>query len=62
MYRFVINVEKMDLQSTFRLMLKEPNCHWLFAALKGLRNGAVYGARIRFPHALVMAFLFGNGK
>lgn len=25
------------------------------------RNGAVYGAKIRFPHALVMTFLFGRG-
>ncbi|CAD5219005.1 unnamed protein product [Bursaphelenchus okinawaensis] len=31
-------------------------------ALKGLRNGLVYGARIRAPHALVMVFLFGRGS
>ncbi|TMS37933.1 hypothetical protein L596_004766 [Steinernema carpocapsae] len=35
--------------------------HFLLAAIKGLRNGAVYGARIRAPHALVMVFLFGEG-
>jgi peroxisomal membrane protein 4 len=33
----------------------------LLAALKGLRNGLVYGVRIRAPHALVMVFLFGSG-
>lgn len=29
--------------------------------LKGARNGAVYGTKVRFPHALVMIFLFRNG-
>ncbi|XP_033646651.1 peroxisomal membrane protein 4-like [Asterias rubens] len=32
------------------------------AVLKGLRNGAVYGVKIRAPHALVMTFLFGRGS
>ncbi|KAG8816745.1 hypothetical protein FRC17_000204 [Serendipita sp. 399] len=31
------------------------------AILKGARNGFVYGVKIRFPHALVMAILFGRG-
>ncbi|KAK2758616.1 hypothetical protein FQN54_003306 [Arachnomyces sp. PD_36] len=31
------------------------------AILKGARNGAVYGAKVRFPHALVMIFLFRSG-
>ncbi|VDP11018.1 unnamed protein product [Heligmosomoides polygyrus] len=35
--------------------------HHILSALKGLRNGVVYGARIRAPHALVMVFLFGEG-
>ena len=26
----------------------------LLSILKGFRNGAVYGAKIRFPHALVI--------
>jgi len=29
--------------------------------VKGLRNGAVYGTKIRFPHALVMMMLFRDG-
>ncbi|KFY85718.1 hypothetical protein V500_08170 [Pseudogymnoascus sp. VKM F-4518 (FW-2643)] len=33
----------------------------LFAVVKAARNGAVYGAKIRFPHALVMIFLFRSG-
>lgn len=39
-----------------------PAYHDLFTVLKGARNGAVYGAKIRFPHALVMTFLFGRGS
>ncbi|KAI9681180.1 MAG: hypothetical protein M1817_002462 [Caeruleum heppii] len=31
------------------------------AVLKAARNGAVYGAKVRFPHALVMVFLFRTG-
>ena len=38
-----------------------PAYHDLFTVLKGARNGMVYGAKIRFPHALVMTFLFGRG-
>ncbi|WFD34609.1 hypothetical protein MCUN1_001450 [Malassezia cuniculi] len=30
--------------------------------IKGARNGLVYGAKIRFPHALVMITLFGSGS
>ncbi|KAK6011535.1 hypothetical protein OSTOST_23373, partial [Ostertagia ostertagi] len=43
------------------LLKKFNDQHYLLAALKGLRNGVVYGARIRAPHALVMVFLFGEG-
>ncbi|KAJ8260081.1 hypothetical protein GJAV_G00176840 [Gymnothorax javanicus] len=34
----------------------------VLAVLKGFRNGAVYGAKIRAPHALVMTFLFRGGS
>ncbi|XP_025088120.1 peroxisomal membrane protein 4-like [Pomacea canaliculata] len=30
----------------------------LLAVIKGFRNGAVYGVKVRFPHALVMTLLF----
>jgi peroxisomal membrane protein 4 len=36
--------------------------HDLLAIIKGFRNGAVYGAKIRFPHALVMTLLFRDGR
>ncbi|KAI7852884.1 putative peroxisomal membrane protein [Circinella umbellata] len=39
-----------------------PNYHDVLTILKGFRNGIVYGSRIRFPHALVMAFLFKSGS
>jgi len=29
--------------------------------VKAMRNGIVYGAKVRFPHALVMVFLFRSG-
>ncbi|KAJ8298893.1 hypothetical protein KUTeg_022953 [Tegillarca granosa] len=32
------------------------------SVIKGFRNGAVYGAKIRFPHALVMTLLFKRGS
>lgn len=32
------------------------------AVLSGLIGGGRYGIKIRVPHALVMTFLFGNGK
>ncbi|KAL6737646.1 hypothetical protein Aduo_011273 [Ancylostoma duodenale] len=33
---------------------------YFLAAIKGARNGIVYGTRIRAPHAFVMVFLFGS--
>lgn len=36
--------------------------HDLMAIVKGFRNGLVYGAKVRFPHALVMTFLFQSGS
>ncbi|XP_052800692.1 peroxisomal membrane protein 4-like [Mya arenaria] len=44
-----------------KFLLSEKNKPFL-AALKGLRNGAVYGTKVRFPHALVMTFLFKEGS
>ncbi len=32
------------------------------AVLRGGRNGIMYGLKIRFPHALVMTFLFADGR
>jgi len=51
-----------NILSTINAILRDPRLKFIFSALKGLRNGAVYGARIRAPHALVMTFLFAKGR
>ena len=43
-------------------ILTDPAYHDYLAIIKGARNGFVYGAKIRFPHAVVMSILFGRGK
>lgn len=53
----------MSLSTLFNEILSTPVPHHpALAIIKGLRNGAVYGAKIRFPHALVMTFLFRSGS
>lgn len=49
----------MDAITQFIL---DPKYHELLAIVKALRNGIVYGAKVRFPHALVMTFLFKSGS
>jgi len=34
----------------------------LLSIIRGFRNGAIYGAKIRAPHALIMTFLFREGS
>lgn len=47
--------------STIDTWLLNPTFHDYLAILKGARNGLVYGVKVRFPHALIMAILFGRG-
>jgi peroxisomal membrane protein 4 len=49
------------LRKNFESMIMDPSLRPLLAILKSARNGAVYGAKVRFPHALVMVFLFRSG-
>ncbi|KAI7903585.1 Tim17/Tim22/Tim23/Pmp24 family-domain-containing protein [Cokeromyces recurvatus] len=49
----------MDYLNGFIL---DPRHHDLLSILKGFRNGVVYGAKVRFPHALVMTILFKTGS
>ncbi|KAK0043992.1 peroxisomal membrane protein 4 [Biomphalaria pfeifferi] len=49
------------LDAVNRLLASGEHKH-ILSVIKGFRNGAVYGAKIRFPHALVMTFLFRNGS
>ncbi|XP_057637668.1 peroxisomal membrane protein 4 [Chionomys nivalis] len=43
-------------------LLRKRRYHAVLALLKGFRNGAVYGVKVRAPHALVMTFLFRSGS
>lgn len=47
---------------TLAHILADPAYHDYLAILKGARNGLVYGVKVRFPHALIMAILFGRGE
>ncbi|KAI6085454.1 peroxisomal membrane protein 4 [Hypoxylon rubiginosum] len=48
-------------KAALETIVLNPAYHDLLAVVKGARNGAVYGAKVRFPHALVMVFLFRPG-
>jgi hypothetical protein len=48
-------------QDALNRIVLDPSNRDLLAIVKGARNGAVYGAKVRFPHALVMVFLFRSG-
>ena len=48
--------------SGLEAILSNPAYHDYLAILKGARNGFVYGVKVRFPHALIMAILFGRGE
>ncbi|XP_015678706.1 peroxisomal membrane protein 4 [Protobothrops mucrosquamatus] len=47
---------------TVNSLLQQRRYQTTLALLKGFRNGAVYGVKIRAPHALVMTFLFKSGS
>jgi len=44
-----------------REIILNPDYHQPLVLLKAIRNGAVYGTKVRFPHAMVMIFLFRSG-
>lgn len=47
---------------TFHCSPACPHSSCLLSILRGFRQGVVYGAKIRFPHALVMTALFRHGS
>ncbi|KUI68068.1 Peroxisomal membrane protein 4 [Cytospora mali] len=49
------------MQAALERILLDPKYHDILAVVKGARNGAVYGTKVRFPHALVMILLFRSG-
>ena len=42
-------------------MIRSGNYKLLLDAVKGLRNGIVYGCKVRAPHSLVMTLLWSRG-
>lgn len=54
-------VQRLGEEATVGKTSKETSLlRELLTIIKGFRNGLVYGAKIRLPHALVMTFLFRN--
>ncbi|KAF2773317.1 peroxisomal membrane protein 4 [Teratosphaeria nubilosa] len=49
------------LQDSFEKIILDPKYHDLLVLVKSIRNGLMYGTKVRFPHALVMVFLFRSG-
>jgi peroxisomal membrane protein 4 len=45
-------------QDQLEKVILDPKYHQPLVLLKAIRNGLVYGTKVRFPHALVMVFLF----
>lgn len=43
----------MGVQAVLEQIVKDPRYHDVLSLLKTARNGAVYGTKVRFPHALV---------
>ncbi|BEI91883.1 uncharacterized protein CcaverHIS019_0407030 [Cutaneotrichosporon cavernicola] len=48
------------MSSAIQKWVMDPANHDFLAIVKGARNGLVYGCKVRFPHALVMAALFSH--
>ncbi|KIW07794.1 uncharacterized protein PV09_01718 [Verruconis gallopava] len=50
-----------SLEASLEKIVLDPKYHDVFMLVKAVRNGVVYGTKVRFPHALVMMFLFRSG-
>ncbi|GJJ09593.1 hypothetical protein Clacol_003816 [Clathrus columnatus] len=50
-----------SLSTAISHIITNPAYQPYLAILKGARNGAVYGTKVRFPNALVMTLLWGQG-
>ncbi|KAL6168043.1 hypothetical protein ACJQWK_05707 [Exserohilum turcicum] len=50
------------LETALERIVLDPKYHDILTLVKGVRNGVVYGCKVRFPHALVMIFLFRSGS
>lgn len=59
--RHALTARTPQTQAAIERVILDPKYHDVLAVLKGARNGAVYGTKVRFPHALVMICLFRSG-
>ncbi|EON64307.1 hypothetical protein W97_03538 [Coniosporium apollinis CBS 100218] len=50
------------VKASLEQVVLDPRYHDLLTLVKAFRNGIVYGTKVRFPHALVMIFLFRHGS
>lgn len=50
------------IEAALEKIVLDPKYHDILTLVKGVRNGIVYGSKVRFPHALVMIFLFRSGS
>ena len=51
----------IPLQGELEKIILNPKYHQPLVLVKAIRNGLVYGTKVRLPHALVMIFLFRSG-
>jgi hypothetical protein len=45
--------ELIETQAAAEKIILDPKYHDVLTLVKGIRNGIVYGTKVRFPHALV---------
>jgi ornithine carrier protein len=45
-----------SIEPTLERVVLDPKYHDALTLVKGMRNGIVYGTKVRFPHALVYVF------
>lgn len=50
-----ILTDEYIMQAAAERIVLDPKYHDILAVVKAARNGAVYGTKVRFPHALVYA-------
>lgn len=43
-------------QTALEKIVLDPKYHDILTLVKGVRNGIVYGTKVRFPHALVYVY------
>jgi hypothetical protein len=49
---FIMSVVK-SIEQAFERFILDPKNHDALTLVKGVRNGIIYGTKVRFPHALV---------